>query len=82
MTPDEAKARLATTWVASRAFVSRHRIAVGVSAGVLAVLVLLFVWLADRLPISQALEPLPNRAIILLDNQGKPFARRGAYKEA
>lgn len=82
MTPDEAKARLATTWVASRAFVSRHRIAVGVSAGVLLVVGLLFVWLADRLPISQALEPLPNRAIILLDNQGQPFARRGAYKEA
>jgi penicillin-binding protein 1A len=45
-------------------------------------LVVLLVWLGASLPISRALEPLPNRALILLDNQGQPFARRGAYKEA
>jgi penicillin-binding protein 1A len=82
MTTDEAKAKLAAAWTASRAFVLRHRIAVGVSAGILALLIALFVWLGHALPISRALEPLPNRAIILLDSQGKPFARRGAYKEA
>ncbi|WP_425999408.1 transglycosylase domain-containing protein [Caulobacter sp. DWR1-3-2b1] len=82
MTLEEAKARLAAARVASKAFVQRHRIATGVAAGLLALLVLLFLWLGASLPISQALEPLPNRAIILLDNQGKPFARRGAYKEA
>jgi penicillin-binding protein 1A len=52
------------------------------AAGVLALLIALFVWLGHALPISRALEPLPNRAIILLDSQGQPFARRGAYKEA
>jgi hypothetical protein len=36
----------------------------------------------SALPEERALEPLPNRAIILLDSQGQPFARRGAYKEA
>lgn len=81
MTAEEAKARLAAAWTATRDFVLRHRIAVGVSTGGLAVLILLFVWLGHSLPISRALEPLQSRAIILLDNQGKPFARRGAYKE-
>lgn len=82
MIPEDWKARPSAAWVAVRAFAVRHRILVGVVAGALLPLVILLVWLGSSLPISRALEPLPNRAIILLDNQGQPFARRGAYKEA
>jgi penicillin-binding protein 1A len=81
MIPDDWKARLASAWVAARALVVRRRILVGAAAGTLLPLVVLLVWLGSSLPISRALEPLPSRAIILLDNQGQPFARRGAYKE-
>ncbi|MET0295249.1 MAG: transglycosylase domain-containing protein [Phenylobacterium sp.] len=42
----------------------------------------LFVWLSWSLPLGRALEPLPNPAVILISADGKPFARRGAYKEA
>ncbi|MGR4864411.1 transglycosylase domain-containing protein [Caulobacter sp. LARHSG274] len=60
----------------------RHRLLIGAAAGALLAVVLLLAWLGSNLPISRALEPLPSRAIVLLDAQGKPFARRGAYKEA
>ena len=81
MIPDEGKTRLASAWTAARAFVVRHRLWFGAGIGALLPLVVLLVWLGASLPISRALEPLPSRAIILLDNQGQPFARRGAYKE-
>jgi penicillin-binding protein 1A len=38
--------------------------------------------LSWRLPLSRALEPLPNPAVVLLTEDGRPFARRGSYKEA
>jgi penicillin-binding protein 1A len=82
MIPEGAKTRLAAAWAASRAFVVRHRLWFGAGIGALLPLAILLVWLGASLPISRALEPLPNRALILLDSQGQPFARRGAYKEA
>ncbi|HEX2559033.1 PBP1A family penicillin-binding protein [Phenylobacterium sp.] len=41
-----------------------------------------FLWLSWSLPLERALEPLPSPAVILVSADGKPFARRGAYKEA
>jgi len=81
MIPDNWKARLTAAWIAARAFVLRHRLWFGAGLGALLPLVVLLVWLGSSLPISRALEPLPNRALILLDSRGQPFARRGAYKE-
>lgn len=46
----------------------------------LAVPVLAIAWLGWRLPVDRALEPLPEPALVLLDAQGRPYARRGAYK--
>jgi len=82
MNLESAKARLAYAWTASRAFIVRHRLWFGAGIGALLPVLILLVWLGASLPISRALEPLPKRALILLDNQGRPFARRGAYKEA
>ena len=82
MISEDVKTRLAVAWTASRAFVVRHRLWFGAGIGALLPLAILLVWLGASLPISRALEPLPNRALILLDAQGQPFARRGAYKEA
>ena len=82
MIPEGAKTRLASAWADSRGFVGRHRVWFGAGIGALLPLAVLLVWLGASLPISRALEPLPSRALILLDNQGRPFARRGAYKEA
>jgi penicillin-binding protein 1A len=48
---------------------------------VAALLVLVFAWLSWALPLSRALEPLPEPTLILLDRTGQSFARRGAYKE-
>ena len=39
--------------------------------------VLGFAWLSWRLPLDRALEPLPEATLVLLDAQGRPFARRG-----
>jgi penicillin-binding protein 1A len=50
--------------------------------GAAAVLLLAFAWLSWALPVSRALEPLPNPTLVLLDAEGTPFARRGALKEA
>ncbi|MDR6533478.1 penicillin-binding protein 1A [Caulobacter rhizosphaerae] len=82
MIPRQAKTGLATAWTAACAFVLRHRLWFGAAIGALLPLVVLLVWLGASLPVSRALEPLPSRALILLDDQGQPFARRGAYKEA
>ena len=82
MSPEDVKTRLAVAWAASCAFVVHHRLWFGAGIGALLPLAILLIWLGASLPISRALEPLPNRALILLDAQGQPFARRGAYKEA
>jgi len=48
-------------------------------AGVLA---LILVWLVLTAPLSRALEPLDDPALLLLSSEGQPIARRGAIKEA
>lgn len=54
---------------------------VGAAVAVLAVVVLVgsLFW---SLPLSRALEPLNNSAIVLVADDGSPIARRGSYKEA
>ncbi|HEX6604445.1 MAG TPA: transglycosylase domain-containing protein [Sphingomicrobium sp.] len=41
-----------------------------------------FLWLVITAPLSRALEPLDDPALLLLDDGGHPIARRGAVKEA
>jgi penicillin-binding protein 1A len=40
------------------------------------------IWLIVTAPLSRALEPLDDPAILLLSQEGRPIARRGAVKEA
>ncbi|WP_407908254.1 transglycosylase domain-containing protein [Lysobacter claricitrinus] len=46
-----------------------------------AVVVLVFAWVAWRLPLDRALQPLPDPTLVLVDRNGVAFARRGAVKE-
>jgi penicillin-binding protein 1A len=48
-------------------------------AGLLALTIL---WLVITAPLSRALEPLADPALLLLDDNGRPIALRGAIKEA
>ncbi|MBW8783084.1 MAG: penicillin-binding protein, partial [Novosphingobium sp.] len=48
-------------------------------AGLLAITIL---WLVITAPLSRALEPLADPALLLLDDSGRPIALRGAIKEA
>ena len=66
---------------ASRAWFARHRVA-WILAAPLLLLVVVIAWAGWRLPIDRALAPLPEPTLVLVDAQGTPFARRGAYKEA
>ena len=38
------------------------------------------IWLVITAPLSRALEPLPNPALLMLSDDGHPIARRGAVK--
>ena len=40
------------------------------------------IWLVVTAPLSQALEPLDDPALLFLSEEGQPIARRGAIKEA
>jgi penicillin-binding protein 1A len=40
------------------------------------------IWLVITAPLSRALEPLPDPAVLLLSDDGHPIALRGAIKEA
>jgi penicillin-binding protein 1A len=40
------------------------------------------IWLIVTAPLSRALEPLDNPAILLVSQEGQPIARRGAIKES
>jgi penicillin-binding protein 1A len=40
------------------------------------------IWLIVTAPLSRALEPLDNPAMLFLSQEGRPIARRGAIKEA
>lgn len=55
---------------------------IGGAAAILVALVVLVGSLFWSLPLSQALEPLDNSAIVLVAQDGSPIARRGSYKEA
>lgn len=48
----------------------------------LGLLVIFFAYLTWALPIGRALEPLRTPTLVMLTADGKPFARRGSYKEA
>ena len=47
-----------------------------------AVLLVTLLWLIVTAPLSRALEPLDDPALLLLSQEGIPIARRGAIKEA
>src|SRR5688572_18008514 len=47
-----------------------------------AVLLLTLLWLIVTAPLSRALEPLDDPALLLVSEEGVPIARRGAIKEA
>ena len=49
--------------------------------GFAALLLVTLVWLIVTAPLSRALEPLDDPAILLLSAEGKPIARRGAIKD-
>jgi len=53
-----------------------------VAAGAAGLTLLLVAWVLWALPVGRALEPLASPTLIMVDSDGKPFARRGAYKEA
>lgn len=48
----------------------------------LGLIVLTLLWLVVTAPLSRALEPLPDPAMLFLSEEGRPIARRGAIKEA
>ena len=58
---------------------SRRRLIFYSIAGVLLVTLL---WLVVTAPLSRALQPLDDPALLLLSQEGIPIARRGAIKEA
>jgi penicillin-binding protein 1A len=45
-------------------------------------LVAFVAWMTWALPLGKALEPMASPTLVLVSADGKPFARRGAYKEA
>jgi penicillin-binding protein 1A len=47
-----------------------------------ALILVTLVWLVFTAPLSRALEPLQDPALLLLSDDGHPIARRGAIKEA
>ena len=49
---------------------------------VFGVIFITLVWLVLTAPLSRALEPLDNPALLMLSDDGHPIARRGAVKEA
>lgn len=51
------------------------------AAGGVLLVVALLVFMVWSLPLGRALEPLANPTLILVSADGKPFARRGSYKE-
>ena len=47
-----------------------------------AIVFVTLIWLIVTAPLSRALEPLDDPAILLVSSEGRPIARRGAIKEA
>ncbi len=48
----------------------------------LALIAVTLIWLVITAPLSRALEPLPDPAMLFLSAEGRPIAERGAIKEA
>ena len=46
------------------------------------ILFLTLIWLVLTAPLSRALEPLDDPALLFLSDNGRPIARRGAVKES
>ncbi|GLR48674.1 transglycosylase domain-containing protein [Sphingomonas astaxanthinifaciens] len=47
-----------------------------------ALLLVILLWLVVTAPLSRALEPLPDPAMLIVSSEGRAIARRGAIKEA
>ena len=58
---------------------SRRRV---IAYAIAACLLITLLWLIVTAPLSRALEPLDDPALLLLSEEGRPIARRGAIKEA
>jgi penicillin-binding protein 1A len=67
---------------ARKPFWKRHLWLVGGAAAAAVLVVALVASLFWSLPLSRALEPLNNSAIVLVASDGSPIAKRGSYKEA
>ncbi|WP_374656627.1 transglycosylase domain-containing protein [Phenylobacterium sp.] len=52
-----------------------------IAAGLVVLFAALVVFMVWSLPLGRALEPLQNPTLVLVTADGKPFARRGSYKE-
>jgi 1A family penicillin-binding protein len=50
--------------------------------GAAGLVLLMFLWLTWALPLGRSLAPLETPTLVLITADGKPFARRGSYKEA
>ena len=60
----------------------RWRRAKIVGLSLLGLVVITLIWLVITAPLSRALEPLPDPAMLFLSAEGRPVAERGAIKEA
>jgi penicillin-binding protein 1A len=60
----------------------RWRQAKIIASSVAALIIITLLWLVITAPLSRALEPLPDPAMLFLSTQGTPIAQRGAMKEA
>ena len=58
----------------------RRRLKIGLYAFT-AVIIVTLIWLIVTAPLSRALEPLEDPAMLLLSAEGRPIARRGAIKD-
>jgi penicillin-binding protein 1A len=61
---------------------SRWRRTKIILGSILAAILITLLWLVFTAPLSRALEPLPDPAMLFLSAEGRPIAERGAMKEA
>jgi penicillin-binding protein 1A len=80
--PDPLTPATALTELAAADLPKRRRRWPLVFYAVSAVLVITLIWLVITAPLSRALEPLADPALLLLSDDGHPIALRGAIKEA